>query len=239
MKAIPLLLAVALCAVGCQKLSNESSSSSANNSTSSADSTSGYPKRYLVESGIIEYELTGPQKGTETVYFDKWGWREAKYTNSELSIAGITRKESKLSFMDGDWIVNVDLERRTGTKIKNSLLPQFIEAAKKKGQTMTELGEEMLSNMGGQKVGTDQIAGKTCDVWETKSLGSRSCVWHGVTLMTQTNMAGMQITSTATRFEENASIPADKFVIPGDVRITEGADPKSVLEGIRKKTKGR
>lgn len=129
--------------------------------------------------------MSGSQSGKETVYFDKWGWREAKYTNSELSIAGITRKENKLSIMDGDWIYSIDLGSRTGTKIKNTLLPQFIEAAKKKGLSMTELGEEMLSNMGGQKVGTEQVAGKTCDVWETKGLGSKSCVWRGVTLKTQ------------------------------------------------------
>lgn len=234
--AILVLLAV----TSCQKpAGDEAGATSSSASSQPATETPGYPKRYLVESGIVEYEMSGMQKGTETVYFDKWGWREAKYTNSELSIAGITRKESKLSIMDGDWIYNIDLESRTGTKIKNTLLPQFIEAARKKGQTMTELGEEMMRNMGGEKSGTDTVAGQPCDVWVSKQMDSRSCVWNGVTLRTEVTMGGMRMTSNATRFQGNAAVPADKITIPADVKITEGPDMKRVLEGIREKTKGR
>lgn len=231
---------VLLALTSCQKpAGDEGGATSSSASSQPATETPGYPKRYLVESGIIEYEMSGMQKGTETVYFDKWGWREAKYTNSELSIAGITRKETKLSIMDGDWIYNIDLESRTGTKIKNTLLPQFIEAAKKKGQTMTELGEEMMRNMGSEKSGTDTVAGQPCDVWVSKQMGSRSCVWNGVTLQTEVTMGGMRMTSNATRFQANAAVPADKITIPGDVKITEGPDLKRALEGIREKTKGR
>jgi len=237
-----LIGAALLISASCQKRSgdsNTSTSSGANQATSESSSTSAYPKRYLVESGIVEYEMSGMQKGTETVYFDRWGWREAKYTNSELSIAGISRKESKLSLMDGEWLYTIDLERRTGTKIKNTLLPQFIEAAKRKDQSMTEMGEEMMRNMGGEKMGTEQIAGKPCEIWVMKKMGSRTCVWNGVTLRTEVTMAGMQMTSTARRFEDNAGIPADKFAIPGDIKITESQDVKRVLEGIREKSKSR
>ena len=235
--AILVLLAAA---TACQKpAGDEAATKISSDSSQPSTETSGYPKRYLVESGIVEYEMSGLQKGTETLYFDKWGWREAKYTNSELSIAGITRKETKLSIMDGDWIYNIDLESRTGTKIKNTLLPQFIEAARKKGQTMTEVGEEMMRNMGGEKSGTDTVAGQPCDVWVVKQMGSRSCVWNGVTLRTEVTMGGMQVTSNATRFQANAAVPADKITVPGDVKITEGQDVKRMLEGIREKTKGR
>lgn len=41
------------------------------------------------------------------------------------------------------------------------------------------------------------------------------------------------MTSTARRFEDNAGIPADKFVIPSDIKLTEGADVKRVLEGMK------
>lgn len=222
----------------CQKQAgNESTSTDKARQTGGDGSTNGYPKRYLVESGIIEYEITGPQTGTETVYFDKWGWREAKYTNTSLSIAGITRKENKLSLMDGDWIYHIDLERRTGTKIKNTMLPQFVEAARRKDQSMTELGEKMLADMGGKKIGAEQVAGKSCDVWEIKNLGSKSWVWQGVTLRTQVNMGGLQITSAARSFVDNTAVPTDKFAIPGDVKITESQDVKRVLEGISDKPK--
>ncbi len=124
---------ILLVATACQKPAGEDiGARTSSDGSRPATETSGYPKRYQVESGIVEYEMSGMQKGTETVYFDRWGWREAKYTNTELSIAGLSRKETKLSIMDGDWIYNIDLESRTGTKIKNTVLSQFIEAARKK-----------------------------------------------------------------------------------------------------------
>lgn len=115
--AATMLLFVAACQKQSGGLSDNSPQGSGKPATADAGSTSSYPKRYLVE-----YEMSGMQKGTETVYFDRWGWREAKYTNSDLSIAGISRKESRLSLMDGEWLYTIDLERRTGTKIKNTLL---------------------------------------------------------------------------------------------------------------------
>lgn len=229
---------ILLAATSCQKQAGDPAGTTSSPASSQpANETSGYPKRYLVESGIVEYEMSGMQKGTETVYFDRWGWREAKYTNSELSIAGISRKENKLTIMEGEWIYNIDLASRTGSKIKNPMLQQFIEAAK--GRSLTEVGEEMMRRMGGEKSGSDTVAGQPCDVWVVKQMGSRSCVWNGVTLRTEVTMGGMQMTSGATRFQANAAIPADKFAIPDNIKITEGPDVKRMLEGIREKTKGR
>ena len=236
MRQIKLIIAILilLAATSCQKPAGDSAGSTA--SQTAAD-TSGLPKRYLVESGVVEYEMSGMQKGTETIYFDHWGWREAKYTNSEISVAGISRKENKFTIMDGEWIYNIDLERHTGTKTKNPMLQQFIEAAK--GKSLTEVGEEMMRRMGGEKTGSDTVAGQPCDIWVVKQMGSRSCVWNGVALRTEVIMGGMQITSSATRFQANAAVPAEKFAIPGDVKIAEGPDVKKMLENIREKTKGR
>jgi len=235
---LTIALLILLAATSCQKQAGDEAGTKGSSASSQpATETSGYPKRYLVESGIVEYEMAGMQKGTETVYFDRWGWREAKHTNSELSIAGISRKENKLAIMEGEWIYNIDLTSRTGTKIKNPMLQQFIEAAK--GRSLTEVGEEMMRNMGGEKSGTDTVAGQPCDVWVVKQIGSKSCVWNGVTLRTEVTMGGMQMTSNATRFQANAAVPADKIAIPGDIKITEGPDVKKMLENIREKTKGR
>ena len=232
---------ILLVVAACQKQVNDSRGTTtgpASNQPASAEAAA-FPRRYLIESGIVEYEMTGIRKGTETIYFDHWGWREATYTNSELSIAGVSRKENKFTIMDGEWIYNIDLERRTGTRTRNPMLEQFIAAAKKKGESLTEVGEEMMRGMGGEKSGADTVAGQPCDVWVLKQMGSKSCVWNGVTLRTEATMGGMQITSRATRFQANAAIPADKFSIPGDVKISEGPDVKRLLENIREKTKAR
>ncbi|HLG18038.1 MAG TPA: hypothetical protein VJH03_26590 [Blastocatellia bacterium] len=192
-------------------------------------------KRYQIESGIVEYTMSGAQKGAETVYFDRWGMREAKYTRSELTVAGMTQRSNRLTLLDGEWIYAIDLDKRTGAKTQNPLFKQITDRAGTKD--LAELGEKMMRDMGGVKTGSEEVAGKMCDVWEVKNLGSKSWVWNSVTLKVQTKMAGMEITSTATRFDADASIPADKFAIPSDVTITEGADVKKALEGLKRGNK--
>ena len=116
-----------------------------------------------------------------------------------------------------------------------TLLKQIADRAANKD--LSELGEKMVRDMGAQKTGTEEVAGKMCDVWEVKNLGSKSWVWKSVTLKVQVNMAGMEMNNTATKFEEVASIPEDRFAIPSDVTITEGPDVKGPLEGMKKGAK--
>ena len=208
------------------------------NSTESTSGTSseerkdaGY-RRYQIESGIVEYAISGSQTGTETLYFDKWGMREAKYTNTEISAMGITQKTNQMTLMDGDWIYNVDLDKRTGTKMKN---PLFEMIADKSGtKDFGEMGLQMLKEMGGEKTGSEEIAGKLCDVWESKDLGSKSWIWNSLTLKTEVNMAGIAITILATKVDEGASIPEDKFTLPSDVTITEAPDMGEMMEKMKK-----
>lgn len=207
------------------------SACSKSNGTSSEGMKEAGFKRYQIESGIVEYTMSGAQKGTESLYFDRWGMREAKYTKSELTIAGITQRSNKLTLMDGDWIYVIDLDKRTGTKTQNPVLKQIADRAATKD--LAEIGEKMMRDMGGEKTSSEEIAGKMCDVWEVKKLGSKSWTWKSVTLKIQAKMGGMEMTTTATKFEE-ASIPADRFAIPSDVKITEGPDVKDLLEGIKK-----
>ena len=56
--------------------------------------------------------------GTEVVYYDDWGRREAKYTNTTMDLGGVTVNRSTLTLLEdnGRWISNVDLNERTGNK---------------------------------------------------------------------------------------------------------------------------
>ncbi|GIV30678.1 MAG: hypothetical protein KatS3mg029_0029 [Saprospiraceae bacterium] len=52
-------------------------------------------KRYGIEKGILYFRLDGAVKGTETIYFDHWGWREAKYINTETDLRHLPRKSQQ------------------------------------------------------------------------------------------------------------------------------------------------
>lgn len=200
--------------------------------TASSQSLAGV-KRYQIKSGVVEYTLSGTRKGTETIYFDNWGMREAKYTQAEMSMMGFTQKQNTLTLLDGETTYNIDLDTKTGTKMETPILKEL--AANNKD--LTDAGEKMMKSMGGVKIGTEVVLGKTCDVWEIKNMQSKTWVWKNVPLKTQVNMANMQMTMIAIKFEDGAAIPADKLKIPSDVTITEGVDMKKMLEGLKAKKK--
>jgi len=201
-------------------------------STASSQSLAGV-KRYQIKSGVVEYTLSGTRKGTETIYFDNWGMREAKFTKAEMSMMGFTQKQNTLTLLDGETTYNIDLDTKTGTKMETPMLKEL--AANNKD--LTEAGEKMMKSMGGVKIGTEVVLGKTCNVWEIRNMKSKTWVWKGVPLKTQVSMPSMEMTITATKFDEGAAIAADKFKIPSDVTITEGVDMKKMLEGMKTRKK--
>ena len=202
----------------------------------SADSFSQDFRRYKIRSGIVEYKMSGMQTGTETIYFDRWGMREARYTQTEIKVANMSVKQNRLTLLHGEWTYGVDLDKKTGTKTPTPLWKELTGAAKRQGKDATEIGEEMLARMGGRKIGAETLLGKSCDVWEIKSMNTKSWIWQGVTLKTEVNMMGKMMTTEAVRLQDNVSVPEEKLTLPNNVKITEGANPMDMLKNLKKKT---
>lgn len=197
-------------------------------------------RRYKIPSAIISYTLSGTQTGTETLWFDRYGMREAKLTQSAISVAGHVVKTHTLTILDGETTTVADLEQKTATKTPTAMLKNLTQAAKSQGGDMTDLGAQMMQQMGGVKTGTGTVAGKPCDIWEMRTLGSKSWVWGGVTLKSETTLAGQTIIIEATSVQENASVPEEKFKLPADITPTAGAEnPLEALRKAREKMKAR
>lgn len=188
-------------------------------------------KRYAVKSAIIEYALSGVQTGTETVYIDDWGRREARYTQSDMNMMGQTMKANRLTLIDGEWIYAIDLDKKSGTKIKNPML-EMAATAHQDGD-LTQMGIEMMTKMGGVKTGTEEVAGKPCDVWEIKAMSTKSWIWNSIPLKTEASMGEMSMASTATKVEEGAAIPQEKLALPSDVQISDGQQFAQMMESMR------
>ena len=174
-------------------------------------------RRYPIKSGIIEYKVSGLQTGTETIYFDDWGMKEAKYTKTEMKIAGTSQEEDRVTYIDGAWNYTYDAIQKSGTKLKN---PLFEVAKHMKEKGLKALGEKMMKDMGGEKVGQEEILGKDCEVWEVKNMKTKIWIWNNIPFKTESNLM-QTITVEATSFEENASIPTDKLSPPKDVEFQD------------------
>ena len=193
-------------------------------------------KRYGLESGIVEFRVeANMMKTSETIYFDRWGLRETKQRRTEINVGSISQTQNAMEFLDGETTVNVDLDNKRGTRIKNNLLTTIADRTSSKN--MEEASEKFLKAMGGKKIGEEAVLGKTCQVWDIQSLKAKNWVWKNIALKAESGLGGMTTTITAVRVEENAKIPVEKFKIPDGIPITESGSIPDILKGIKEKQK--
>lgn len=204
--------------------------STAENSIENQDSKKAAPKmkRYGIKKACIEYELSGTQTGKETLYIGDWGWLEAKYTQTQIEVMGFTQKTNTATFVEGTWIYTVDLDNKTGTKTENTMLKAL------QGQDIEEVGKRILIDMGGEKVGSETLLGdKVCEMWEVKNIGTKTWLWKGIPLKTETNMMGMKMSSVATKIKFDFD---EKYLYkPNSVDFDRAKDPMKMLEKMRQK----
>ena len=171
---------------------------------------------YKAKSGIIEYKLSGNTKGKETLYFDDHGRMEARYTEAETSMLGMTSKQNSLTIRVDTILYSIDLNEMTGTKMTVSFDPSKMSKAEQK--EWEEWGKEMMEDLGFEKVGEGKILGKNCEIWE--GMGTKVWVWESLTLKSEVSLMGEWI-NEATDINLNVKVDKDKFKIPEGVEITD------------------
>jgi len=191
---------------------------------------SGNPKtRYGLKQACIEYTITGDMfSGSETLCFDRYGRREAKYSEQTIKVMGMTQKNHTATFVDFDKdgiLYTYDYTTKSGTKMENPVKQVFEENDAK------EVGLEMMKKMGGKKIGTGTVLGKKCDIWEIKDMGTKTWLWNWINLKTETNMMGMKMTIEATRISE--SFDKKKLEKP-NVEYRDAGEALKGLDALKK-----
>lgn len=173
-------------------------------------------KRYEFKSGKVVYQSTGSMTGSETMYFDNYGMLEVKNTTATLEMMGIKQVTDTKVIMNNKWVYTIDNNSGKANKMENPLYSMF-----PKGTDLEKVGEEMMKNMGGVKIGTETILGKDCDIWEIKKLMSKVWVWKSIPIKSEINMMGMKITQIATSVEVDINVSPDNFNLPEGVEFKD------------------
>ena len=176
--------------------------------------------RYLKsKTGIIKYEIYGATiAGTEVLYYDDWGSREAKYITTTLELGGLSVTRSTLVLLEenGRWINNVDLNARTGIRMRN---PRYKDSIGQSRREREKIEEKKNLDAGGRKVEIEMVIGKPCVVWEGQNTGIKTCTWNGIILKKISDLGFSRTTTVATEIDERISIPEEKFTIPPDIEM--------------------
>lgn len=199
-------------------------------------------KRYEVKSAKIEYQLKssgdmmgGMVKikglGKKIVIFDNYGLKELNEENkvTKNSTMGQTKvdKTHSLKYMNGSIVYSVQFKEKRIARMKNPMVGVF-------GGNATKTGEEMLKKMGGKKIGTDKVAGHSCDIWDLS--GVKQCIYKGIPLRVESNIMGLHSVETATKAEFDLKFSDDDFKLPDYPVYHNGKKvDKSQLEKMDKK----
>ena len=183
------------------------------------DSATGSARRYpKSKSGIIKYKISGTITGTEVVYYEDWGRREAIYTKTTMNLRGVTVDRNTLTILEdnGRWINNIDLNARTGIRMKN---PKYKEYTGKSRIELENTKKKNLKDAGARRAEIEMVAGKPCIVWGVQYTGNEAYIWNGIILKKVTGSGFLKTTIIATEITERVQIPEEKFTIPPDIQV--------------------
>jgi len=173
--------------------------------------------KYAVKSAIIKKEMSVMgQSITNIFYIDNFGAKEAIETTMKNGIAAGVDKHIRRIY-DGSSVVNIDLDLNTATQ---TALPDELQV------NYLQLTPEVKEKYKLKETGQENVAGKPCTTYsmEMTQMGVtayvKAWVWKGIPLKTETSAAGMVLTSEKViDIQENAVVPADKFIVPKGVSI--------------------
>ena len=186
-------------------------------------------KRYPVKSGMILYDinttgiapgLTTHTLGVSRLVFDDWGAKELKEDDATEIQRGDFNEEiarHTMSKMDYGTIYTVDFDENVTYQTRD----RNIDIAIAQGADMSEESVEILKEMKAMKIGTEEVAGYTCDLWKSKD--QTICLYQGIPLKITVETQGFSSTRTAQMVLLDKPIANSEFTLPGfAVMIEEG-----------------
>ena len=177
-------------------------------------------KKYAIKSGYVKYKLTGSTTGTKEVWWDDYGQKscELEKSTTTTKMFGMKNTEEKnmcsVLVKDKFWVA--DYIEGTGT---SGILPYYQEAQEYSSnmteQELQEFADELLDQLGGKKLGTDQLGAYSCDV--IKLMGAKLWFYKGVNLKTEAKIMGIETNEEFVDFNPNAKVASSKFDPPAGV----------------------
>jgi len=182
------------------------------------------PKKYDIKSGIVTYKTSVMgMDNSMTLYFDDYGAKEMRETVTELKMMGTVSRKVTISLEKDGFRYNYDLENtvnkenKTSKEIKKSKV--YSSGSGDMGSMASTMTAEVKKQYDYKDEGTETVAGVTGTKFSMKMGKTKMSGTLYKKIMLKTVMEMMTI--TATKFEENVSIPADKFELPKDYTIVE------------------
>jgi len=175
-------------------------------------------QKFGIKSGKITYKITGSMSmmgvnsktlGKKRVIFSDYGIKELREESKVVKQDAKITKSHTISYMDRAIIYSVDFNQKRITRMQN---PGMIMMGLSDSNTAQQAGLKMLKQMGGKKIGEDNILGFKCELWE--AMGTKQCIYKGVPLKTESDIMGAKSSEIATKIDFDIDISDDDYKLP-------------------------
>jgi len=174
--------------------------------------------RYQVESAHVIYAISGMKKGTEELFFDQFGLRQARISSNRIMLGTEMRDMKTITIIKTDSVYMLNLNDNTGSAIRDRMLFDIADSL-----GIKDLGEAELlmqakeSEM--QYVGNKKWLQKECKVYQLPDSSLKLWLWKNIPLRIESEMLGVKNVVEATRIQTELAIPKSKFEIPQGINM--------------------
>lgn len=171
-------------------------------------------KKFGVEKGSMEFKMgtMGMQSNME-MYWRNDGKETATITT--MNMMGI--QTTSYTIIKSDYVYTWDDMTKMGTKVKIDM------DLNNQAINYNNLDKDFMDEYNMKEEGTEEIMGKTCKVFTMNHQGvnSKTWVWKGIGLKSETTVAGIKTSLEVTKIEEGVEPPAEVFEIPEDIKFQD------------------
>lgn len=185
------------------------------------------PKLHPIKEVCITYEWTGQMMNGSSVRCHRdYGYETYEIEDMTVGIAGFSQAQKEHRVIIGDTIYAIDTAANTGTKTKNPMYDQMVEAVKKGGPE--DVTKVFLDAMSFEETGEQKtVAGKKCTV-HTSPLITEACLSDKALILEQ-NVMGNVMRATSISFNAGE---AKNYRRHESATITDGPDLSEEMEGM-------
>ena len=180
-------------------------------------------KYHPLESYTVKYRVEGNSSGEKTEYSGDWGrtlcWTESVQVK-RADGPPVSINEKVITRITGgeQWIIKINLDDNTGTKIKNPVFPEIYKRIK--GKDPAEFTKQFMTSSGAKQVGEKTAGGEKCTEWELGK-GAGTCITEDlVRVESSLTLDTISVKETAVEVKRNVPEP-DGICGTGNAVITE------------------
>ena len=176
------------------------------------------PKPYGVAAGVIVTRTGGLGETISETYFEDFGRRQAVYTTTKLTMMGHEETSRSVTIHADGWQIEYDPDTREGKRFRT---PTFTGGSVPAMPDIAGLSEAQLTEMQVEELAPVTVLGRTAPGMGMTVAGMkmRAWMWEGIPLRSEIYMGEEPMVMEVTKLDLGVSVPADKFVVPADVKL--------------------